>query len=50
MRFFTKELIGMLTLLIALYLILVHNRGFARSVTALGGGLSGVAKTLQGRG
>lgn len=50
MRFVTKEVIGLFMATILVYLILAHAGGFARAVSATGTSLSGIAKTLQGRG
>lgn len=49
MRFLTREVIGLLMATILVFLVLNNSAGFARSVRALGGGLSTVARTLQGR-
>lgn len=50
MQNITKQVIGLLMATTLAFLILTHSAGFARSVSAVGGGLSKVAKTLQGRG
>lgn len=49
MKFVTKELVGLLLATSLAFMILTHSRGFARSLDAVGGNLSTVAKTLQGR-
>lgn len=49
MRYVTKEFMGLFGMLILAFLILSNSTGFSRSVSAVGGNLSRVAKTLQGR-
>lgn len=49
MKFFTKELISLTTLLVGGYLILTHATGFSRSLGAASSAYGGVVKSLQGR-
>lgn len=49
MKGLTREFLVIFGGTIALFLVLEHYTGFSKDVGALGGGLSGVAKTLQGR-
>lgn len=49
MKSLTKELLSFLLVLIMAYLLLVHFTGFSRDVGAVGGTLTSVTRTLQGR-
>jgi hypothetical protein len=49
MRYLTKEFMSLFGLLIVVFLILTHDRGFARGVSAIGSNVSHVARTFQGR-
>jgi hypothetical protein len=48
-RFITREVIGLMTLSVVLFLVLTHSQGFARSIRAGGATFSEITRTLQGR-
>ena len=49
MRFVTREVIGLTTISVVLFLVLTHSRGFARSLNAIGSNYVKSVKVLQGR-
>jgi hydrogenase-4 membrane subunit HyfE len=49
MRYMTKEVLGLTMFLVALFLIVSHSTGFARSIGAIATGYTRTVKVLQGR-
>jgi hypothetical protein len=49
MRFISREVLGLMTISVVLFLVLTHSTGFARSLRASGAAFAQITRTLQGR-